>query len=157
VAYRPYLKQFLEYLSANFEVILFTASENEYANLVVQKFDPQNKYFSHRLYREHCTPVVCQMPQDNFSRRVCFVKDLNVLNRDLKKTVIIDNSILAFAYNLSSGVPLPSFYGQPWDTELPMLVDILEDFRQQISNDSNFDVRQQLQGMFEIEAKIYSQ
>ena len=97
------------------------------------------------------------MPQDNFSRRVCFVKDLNVLNRDLKKTVIIDNSILAFAYNLSSGVPLPSFYGQPWDTELPMLVDILEDFRQQISNDSNFDVRQQLQGMFEIEAKIYSQ
>ena len=80
-----------------------------------------------------------------------------MIGRDLSKTVLVDNSILAFGYNLSNGVPLPSFYGQQWDTELPMLVDILEGFRTQQIQGPQFDVRENLDKMFEIKNKIFNQ
>jgi len=53
---------------------------------VIKIFDPQGKYFAHRLYREHCTPV-----------EHIFVKDLSSLGRPLETTIIVDNSIHAFA------------------------------------------------------------
>jgi TFIIF-interacting CTD phosphatase-like protein len=47
-----------------------------------------------------------------------YVKDLNSLGRPLPTTIIVDNSIHAFACNITNGVPIPSYFGQPWDNEL---------------------------------------
>jgi len=49
-----------------------------------------------------------------------YVKDLNTLeeNYNLKDIVIIDNSILSFAYHLYNGVPIVPFIDQANDSEL---------------------------------------
>lgn len=56
------------------------------------------------------------------------MKDLSRLGRSLEQTIIVDNSIHAFALQISNGIPIPSFFGQSWDTELYQLV-------------SNFEIR----------------
>ena len=78
---------------------------------MISIFDPEHRYFAARLYRQHCSNV-------NGS----YVKDLTRLGRPLNQTIIVDNSIHAFAFQISNGVPIPSFFGQPWDNELQLLV-----------------------------------
>lgn len=99
-SYRPHLIEFLDACVLSFELILFTASEREYADKVIAIFDPQDKYFAHRLYREHCTYV-----------GGIYVKDLGSLGRPLETTILVDNSIHAFACHVTNGVPIPSFFG----------------------------------------------
>ena len=64
-----------------------------------------------------------------------FVKDLRILNRDLTKLVIVDNSILSFALQLNNGVPIIPFYNDKSDAIFPLLTNYLisleglEDYR----------------------------
>ena len=51
VVMRPYLHECLERLSRNFQLVLFTAAESVYADAILDKIDPENKYFDARLYR----------------------------------------------------------------------------------------------------------
>ncbi len=51
--------------------------------------DPEKKLIKYRLYRSACMQIGPML-----------VKDLNLLGRDLAKTVIVDNSPHAFAYQV---------------------------------------------------------
>ena len=44
-------------MSEIFEIVIFTASRQDYADAVVDKLDPSGKLIDHRLYRQHCMPV----------------------------------------------------------------------------------------------------
>lgn len=51
---RDNLFTFLEYISKNFEPILFTTSQKLYADFIIKQFDPDGTLFRHRLYQNSC-------------------------------------------------------------------------------------------------------
>lgn len=97
--------------------------------------DPDKKIFTKRLYRQDCILV------ENF-----FVKDLDIiLDRDKKNMIIVDNSIVAFAFDLDNGVPINSYMGvEVDDKELLFLYSFLEELADQP------DVRPNIQNAFRL-------
>lgn len=142
--YRPYLFEFLNQVSHLFEVVVYTASVKEYADIILNLIETKigHKVFDYRLYREHTT-------LDNGS----FIKDLSRLGRDLSRVVIVDNLAKTFEYQKANGILISSFIGQNKnDRCLLDLGDILSEISQ--SKSSN-DIRDLLK-LFrqEIKAKV---
>lgn len=101
ISLRPYALSFLKKAKKNFQIIAFTASEKSYADAILDEIDPDYQYISHRLYREHCVKL---------QNRV-YAKDLSIINRDLSKMILVDNSPLSYLYQIENGVPILPYYG----------------------------------------------
>merc|ERR1712070_465563 len=86
---RPGCDEFLAQAAAQFELVVFTASHEQYCDLVLQELDPLG-LISHRLNRLHCikTKKSSCLPWRN---RPVFVKDLERLGRNLEECIILDN------------------------------------------------------------------
>ena len=98
---RPHAKEVLKSLSKVYEIFVFTASHSCYADPVIDLLDPDGRYITHRLYREHCSYVAG-----------AHVKDLRILNRDLSKVILVDNAAQSFAWQIDNGIPIiPYFRG----------------------------------------------
>ena len=71
-----------------YNLVVFTASVQEYADPVIDWLESERKYFSQRLYRQHCT-----------FRHGAFIKDLSSVEPDLSKVMILDNSPLSYMFH----------------------------------------------------------
>ena len=113
---RPHWKECLDKIKNIYNIIIFTASHRAYSDAVLNYLDPDNIYFKYRLYRDSCV----QYKSDNID---FYVKDLDIFKEkfNLKDIIIIDNSILSFAYHLNNGIPVVPFYDSQIDSELPLL------------------------------------
>lgn len=116
VGFRPHVKFFLEAVSQKFEVVVFTASQQSYADKVLNALDPHGTLIAHRLYRCHCTEL-----------RGAFFKELGLLGRPLTQCVLVDNSPISVACNADNSVLIRSWYGDQQDKELLELLKILKE------------------------------
>lgn len=56
------------------------------------------------------------------------MKDLRIIqDRSLKEIIIVDNSIVSFAFNMDNGIPIKAFTREKNDEELLYMVSYLEE------------------------------
>lgn len=102
---RPGLLTFLRELNTFCQVMLFTASLQEYALPILGAIDPDGIFFSKAFFREDTTTNI-------FYR---FVKDLTLVGRPLERVVILDDEPGAYSMQPHNGIFAPKFWGNPSD------------------------------------------
>ena len=110
---RPFLYQFLDNIKKYYELVVFTAATQEYADPIINALEQKKKYFDYRLYRIHTIII------DND-----FVKDLSKLGRDLSRIIIVDNMEQNYKLQKNNGITIRPFWGK--DNEDSALIDLLE-------------------------------
>ena len=118
---RPGIIEFLDSIDKYYELIIFTAATQEYADLLIDAVEENKIYFEHRLYRQHTVII------DND-----FVKDLSRVGRPLDKIAIVDNMPQNFRLQKENGINIKAFWGEEvYDTALidlaPILINIAKE------------------------------
>ncbi|KAF3762244.1 hypothetical protein M406DRAFT_63216 [Cryphonectria parasitica EP155] len=112
---RPGVDQFMKRVGELYEVVVFTASVSKYGDPLLDQLDIHG-VVHHRLFRESC-----------HNHGGNYVKDLSKVGRDLKDTIIIDNSPTSYIFHPQHAVPISSWFSDAHDNELLDLIPVLED------------------------------
>ena len=126
VAKRPRVDKFLAEMSKHYEIVVFTASLREYADVLLDRLD-FNRVIRHRLYREHCTRCGDE-----------FLKDIGALGRNLSDIVLVDDSEAPHSLYPENGIRCRAFTGDKRDRELDSIrnflseIAIVQDVREQL-------------------------
>ena len=108
-------ENFIKVLSQFCEIVIFTASTRNYADIVIDGLDCKD-LIDYKLYREHT---------DDY--KGINIKDLSKLGRDLNKVIIIDNIEDNYILQPNNGLNIIDFEGDENDNELDyILKDLLE-------------------------------
>mmetsp|Transcript_70056 Transcript_70056/g.146074 ORF Transcript_70056/g.146074 Transcript_70056/m.146074 type:complete len:301 (-) Transcript_70056:80-982(-) len=110
VCKRPGVDAFMRAVGELFEVVVFTASLDKYANPVLDLLDQSNSVH-YRLFREACVMADGSL-----------VKDLTRLGRDLNKIIIVDNSPTSYMLQPQNAVPISSWFDDMTDNQLNILL-----------------------------------
>lgn len=54
---RPFLKECLRAVNRDYEVAVFTAGYDWYANPIIDRLDPEGRFIQHRFFRQHCNSI----------------------------------------------------------------------------------------------------
>ncbi|GAA5946211.1 hypothetical protein JCM3765_000154 [Sporobolomyces pararoseus] len=118
---RPWVDFFLRKVSSWYTVIIFTASLPEYADPVIDWLDGgdgRGGLIGGRLFRSHC-----------LAKNGTYMKDLTVVDQDLAKVCLVDNSPVSYAINQANGIPIEGWINDPNDECLLDLLPMLDSLR----------------------------
>ena len=110
--FRPFLTEFLIGVSKYYELIVFTAATQDYANPIIDAIEKKGIAFEYRLYRIHTVVINND-----------FVKDLSRLGRDLSRIIIVDNMEQNYKLQPENGITIRPFWGK--DANDMALIDLL--------------------------------
>ncbi|KAG8821325.1 Nuclear envelope morphology protein 1 [Serendipita sp. 401] len=116
---RPFVDYFLRKVSSWYTLVIFTASMQEYADPVIDWLDAGRGILSRRLFRESCT----QLPNGSYT------KDLSLIDPDLSRVCLIDNSPVSYNVNPANGIPIEGWISDPSDEALLHLLPVLDSLR----------------------------
>jgi RNA polymerase II subunit A small phosphatase-like protein len=110
--FRPGLRAFLNAAAALFDICIFTASRQYYAEPILNFLDPDGTLFKKRLFRHDCNEL------SNGGT----TKDVSALGRELDHVIIIDNKAECFSLQPENGAEIPSWYSDESDDALDKLL-----------------------------------
>jgi len=109
VSKRPGVDKFLIEMAKHYEIVIYTASLNKYADPLLDLLDPK-KTIRHRIFRESCVYY-----EGNY------VKDLSLIDRDLSQSIIVDNSPASYIFHPANAIDCGSYIDDPRDRELDQI------------------------------------
>jgi Dullard-like phosphatase family protein len=112
---RPGCQTFLKEMNKYYEIVIFTAAIQDYADWAIDQLDPHG-CVKYRLYRQHALPW-----------GAVYIKDLSRLGRDLRRMIIVDNVPENFQLQQDNGIFITSWFDDVTDTALSELGGILKD------------------------------
>ena len=124
--FRPYISEFLSSMSKFYELVIFTAATQDYADPIINAIEQKGTTFQYRLYRIHAIIINND-----------FVKDLSRLGRDMSKVIIVDNMEQNYKLQPDNGITIRPFWGK--DTSDMALYDLISILVKIAGN--NMDVR----------------
>ena len=124
--FRPFLSEFLSKISHYYELVVFTAATQDYADPIINAIEQKGTTFDHRLYRVHTIIINND-----------FVKDLSRLGRDLSRVIIVDNMEQNYKLQPDNGITIRPFWGK--DVNDMALMDLLTILTNIVNK--NMDVR----------------
>ncbi|TIB70716.1 NIF-domain-containing protein [Wallemia mellicola] len=116
---RPHLDFFLKKVASWYTLVIFTASMQEYADPVIDWIDAGRGILTKRLFRESCT----QAPNGSY------MKDLDIIDKDLSRVALVDNSPISYNINPANGIPISGWISDPNDEALLDLLPFLDSLR----------------------------
>jgi len=114
---RPGLEHFMQFLKQEFEVVVFTAGEKDYADAILDHIDENIGCLTHRLYRGS----TCVYSGLNYVKNLCH------LNRDMGRMVLVDNNMVSMVATPDNCILVEDFISDPNDEELALVASILID------------------------------
>ncbi|KAF7798931.1 hypothetical protein EIP86_010159 [Pleurotus ostreatoroseus] len=122
---RPFVDYFLRKVSAWYTLVIFTASMQEYADPVIDWLDAGRGILGRRFFREKLSsPQSCkQLPNGSYS------KDLSIIEQDLSRVCLLDNSPVCYSINEANGIPIEGWINDPHDEALLDLLPVLDSLR----------------------------
>ncbi len=105
-------------MSKLYEVVIFTAGMQEYADWVLNQLDKDGTLIKHRLYRQHTINTAKNAGP-------LIIKDLSKLGRPLERTIIVDNLAENFILQKDNGIFIQTWLEDPDDTQLRDLTELL--------------------------------
>lgn len=115
---RPHVETFLRKVASWYHVVVFTASVQEYADPVIDWLDQGRGLISARLFRESCT-----------FRNGSYYKNLSLVDSDLSRICLVDNSPASYMINQANGIPIEGWTHDPNDECLLDLLPVLDSLR----------------------------
>jgi hypothetical protein len=127
---RPNLHEFLHEMKSIYELIIFSENSQEYVEPIIDFIQKKENYFDYIICKSFIT----------YDNRGNEIKDLNLLGRDLKNVIVVDN-IKQFYKNKENLICIKSFFGDVNNDKrtLKLLGNVLKEIK--TDSDNSGDIR----------------